>query len=61
MNRANPKDLRNALEVANSFAKAGIWFVCMPVLDAEDFTSMAIQANDRLEKMAQQAEQQHTK
>lgn len=57
MNRANVKDLRLALEAAHRLAKSGIWFVCVPVADEADFNAVTIQATDRLEKMAQEAEQ----
>ena len=52
MNRANPKDLRNALELANTMAKAGILFVPMPVLHAEDHKALGMQSAERLEKIA---------
>jgi hypothetical protein len=58
MNRASPKDLRNALEVANSMVKAGILFVPMPVLDQADFAALGRQSAERLEQMAQAIEQE---
>ncbi len=58
MNRANPKDLRLSLQVANEMTKAGIWFVCVPVFDAADHAAKVLEAAQRLEQMAQQAEQQ---
>jgi hypothetical protein len=33
MNRASPVAMRKALEISNAFAKAGILFVPIPVLD----------------------------
>ena len=47
MKRANPAQLRQSLEVANSLVKYGIRFVCMPVVD---------EAAERLERMALIAE-----
>ena len=58
MNRANVKDLRNQLQIANTMTNAGIWFVCVPVFDAEDHAAKVLEAAQRLEQMAQQAEQQ---
>ena len=36
MKRANPAQLRQSLEVANTMVKHGIRFVCMPVVDEAD-------------------------
>lgn len=52
MDRANPKDLRTAMELATSMMKAGILFVPMPVLHAEDHKELGRQSVDRLEKIA---------
>lgn len=56
MNRANPAQLRQALEVAHAFTKAGIRFVCMPVVDESDGMNLNSQAQQRLERMALIAE-----
>ncbi|MCK0543554.1 DUF1382 family protein [Pseudomonas syringae pv. aptata] len=56
MNRANPAQLRQTLELANSFAKAGIRFVWMPVVDEADGMNLKDQAQQRLERMALIAE-----
>ena len=56
MKRANPAQLRQSLEVANSLVKYGIRFVCMPVVDESDHANLASQAADRLERMALIAE-----
>ena len=59
MNRATPVQLRDALMVADIYAKAGIRFVAVPVVDEADFASMTNQAIDRLdkiEKLAKEAE-----
>lgn len=57
MNRANPKDLRMAMQIAHELTKAGIWFVCMPVFDSADHAEQFQKSQDRLEQMAVQAEQ----
>ena len=56
MKRANPAQLRQSLEVANSLVKYGIRFVCMPVVDEADGMNLASQATERLERMALIAE-----
>ena len=58
MNRANPKDLRQALEVANSLAKSGILFVPMPVLDHADHKTLGAQSVERLERIANTIDQE---
>lgn len=56
MKRANPAQLRQSLEVANTMVKHGIRFVCMPVVDEADGMNLASQATERLERMALIAE-----
>lgn len=56
MKRANPAQLRQSLEVANTMAKHGIRFVCMPVVDESDAMNLSGQAAQRLERMALIAE-----
>lgn len=56
MKRANPAQLRQSLEVANTLVKHGIRFVCMPVVDEADGMNLASQATERLERMAVIAE-----
>ena len=56
MKRANPAQLRQSLEVANTMVKHGIRFVCMPVVDEADGVNLASQATERLERMALIAE-----
>lgn len=58
MKRATPVQLRKCLEVANELAKAGISFVCMPVVDEADGINLSGQAAERLERMAVIAEAQ---
>ena len=56
MKRANPAQLRQAIELANTMVKHGIRFVCMPVVDEADGMNLASQATERLERMALIAE-----
>ena len=56
MKRANPAQLRQAIELANTLVKHGIRFVCMPVVDEADCLNLATQAAERLERMALIAE-----
>lgn len=56
MNRASPADLRKALEVVDVSRKAGILFVPIPVMSAEDHSSLIAQVDSRLEQLAQQQE-----
>lgn len=56
MKRANPAQLRQSLEMANTMVKHGIRFVCMPVVDEADGANLASQDAERLEHMALIAE-----
>lgn len=56
MKRANPAQLRQAIELANKMVKLGILFVCVPVVDEADHLNLATQATERLERMALIAE-----
>ncbi len=56
MKRANPAQLRQSLEVPHGLVKAGVRFVCMPVVDEADCLNLASQATERLERMALIAE-----
>jgi hypothetical protein len=57
MNRANPADLRRAAEMSQRFVRAGILFVPMPALDQADHDALVAQSAERLEQMAELAEQ----
>ncbi|HEY0287053.1 MAG TPA: DUF1382 family protein [Pseudomonas sp.] len=57
MNRANPSDLRDASMMAQSFIKAGILFVPMPVLSAEDAQHLGAMANKRLDQLEREADE----
>ncbi len=56
MKRANPAQLRQSLEMANTMVKHGIRFVCMPVADEADGMNLSSQAAERLERLALIAE-----
>lgn len=56
MRRASPAVLRQALETAHFYAKAGIDFVCVPVLDEADKVSTTNQAQFRIEQLLDRAE-----
>lgn len=56
MNRPSPVDLRNAIAAANALTKAGILFVAIPVLNDADHASLVIQANARLDTLAEIAD-----
>lgn len=58
MKRATPVQSRQALEVASTFVKHGIRFVCMPVVDEADGLNLANQAAERMERIAVIAEAQ---
>ncbi len=56
MNRASPVEIRKALEVANAYAKAGICFVPMPILNDKHNNELVHQADKVLEDMIKMAE-----
>lgn len=56
MKRANPAQLRQSLEMANTMVKHGIRFVCMPVVDEADYANLSGQAIERGERLALIAE-----
>ena len=56
MNRASPVDLRKAMEAANTLTKAGILFVCVPVMSESDHSDLVHLARQRLGKLADTAE-----
>ena len=59
MRRSSPADLRKSIEVANTLAKYGIGFVCLPTLSDEDRDQLIGQYAERMEKLAQMAEGEH--
>jgi hypothetical protein len=56
MKRASQNDLRASLKVACDLAKAGVGFVCIPVIDEADRRNLADQAVERMERIAVIAE-----
>ncbi|MCV4287898.1 DUF1382 family protein [Pseudomonas capsici] len=56
MSRATPVSLRSSLEAAHKYAKAGIDFICVPVLSESDRIDPVNQAAGRFEQLIQQAE-----
>lgn len=56
MKRASPVELRKALSTAGLFAKHGVDFVCIPVLDQGDKINLTNQARFRMEQFLDQAE-----
>ena len=48
MNRANPADLRRALEYAQLLAKSGIDFIPVPVLNEKDREALISDVEQRL-------------
>jgi hypothetical protein len=57
MNRASPVDLRKAAEAANTYIKAGVLFVAMPVLSEADHADLVAQAHTRLDRIIREAEE----
>lgn len=60
MNRANPADLRGALELAHDMANAGLLFVPVPVADRAEFRQLSSQAAERMVQMINVAEAEET-
>ena len=56
MDRAKPSALRNALQLAHEYARAGITFVCVPVDTDEQHTEAAAMAARNLNSMIKDAE-----
>jgi len=61
MNRASPVDLRLALEMAHSLAKAGVVFVPVPVLSDEDKAILVRDVQTRITQIEKEAEKEETK
>lgn len=58
MNKASPVVLRKAMEAAQTLAGAGILFVPIPVNGQDEFALRMKEAEQRLEQLAVEAEQQ---
>lgn len=56
MNRANPHDLRIALQCAQAFVNSGIDFVCIPIIDNADKHKLRVQADAALENLIELTE-----
>ena len=61
MNRASPVDLRLALEMAHSLAKAGVDFVTIPVLSNKDKQLLLRDVQTRITQIEKEAEKEETK
>lgn len=55
MNRANAERMRKSHEMVAALNNAGILFVPMPVIDDQDFSDLTVQADNRLEQIAEMA------
>ena len=55
MKRANPVDLRKAIEIANALMKAGIDFVTVQVISDEDKAILVRDVQIRLEQIEKEA------
>jgi hypothetical protein len=56
--RANPSDLRRAMEAAHLLVKTGILFVPVPILGAKDHDALASSVQARLLALERMAIQQ---
>ena len=56
MKRATPVELRRGLESAHALAKAGVTFVCVPVMSENDHSDLMHLARQRLGQLDEQAE-----
>ncbi|MDI2589847.1 DUF1382 family protein [Pseudomonas sp. N3-W] len=54
--KAHPKDLHKSMETAQTFAKAGVLFVCVPAMNASDYSDLVHLAKERIGKLADEAE-----
>lgn len=55
MKRANPVELRKAIELAHAFVLAGIDFVPVPVLTQDDKNELAMDVQARLKQIEKEA------
>lgn len=55
-NKANPEDMRQVLEVVNTFKKAGLLFVPIPVMDTKHHQQLLTQSKNTLEIMQKLAD-----
>lgn len=57
MNRANPVELRKAMDAATTYTKAGLLFVAVPVLNPDDHAYLASLAAERLNQILRETEE----
>lgn len=57
VNKATPVQMRIQLEIVDVFEKAGLLFVPMPALDADDAASLATEMEARLDKIEKAAKE----
>ena len=55
-NKSNVAQMRMALETANVYTKAGLEFVCIPVMNDSHRGDLIVMAHEALEEMALKAE-----
>lgn len=58
MKRADPVQMRKALETVDALKKVGLLFVPIPVLDATDHAALLATLHTRLERMTADAEKE---
>ena len=56
MEKANPVEMRKALEVVQGLKAGGVLFVPIPILDTEDRLSLLNELDRRLDMILQQVE-----
>ena len=54
--KSNVKQIRVSLETANIYAKAGLEFVCIPVIDDKHRGELIVMAHNTLDRMADKAD-----
>ena len=57
VNRANPVELRKAIELAHAFVTAGIDFVPVPILTQDDKNELAMDVQTRLKQIEKESTQ----
>lgn len=56
MQKSNVQNIRKSLQVANIYAKAGLEFVCIPVVDDAHRDLLFAMSQDIMDQMAKKAE-----
>lgn len=57
VSKSNVKQIRSSLETANVYAKAGLEFVCIPVIHDKHRGELIVMAHNILDQMAEKAEE----